>query len=84
MVTKRQTSRESSSTRQAVVFIGDKLKDARVQRAMTQEELADKAGVGKNTVNRIERNLTEPHMSTLRKLAGALGVEPAELVKEGE
>ena len=66
---------------QAVVFIGDRLKDVRVRRAMTQEELAGKAGVGKNTVNRIERNLTEPHMSTLRKLAKALGVEPEELVK---
>ena len=66
---------------QAVVYIGDRLKDVRVQRAMTQEELAGKAGIGKNTVNRIERNLTEPHMSTLRKVARALGVEPSELVK---
>lgn len=66
---------------QAVVFIGDRLKDLRVRRALTQEELADKARIGKNTVNRIERNLTEPHMSTLRKIAAALGVEPSELVK---
>jgi transcriptional regulator with XRE-family HTH domain len=48
---------------------------------MTQEELAAKADIGKNTVNRIERNLTEPHMSTLRKLAQALGVEPHELLE---
>jgi transcriptional regulator with XRE-family HTH domain len=66
---------------QAVVFIGDRLKDLRVRRALTQEELAAKAGIGKNTVNRIERNQAEPHMSTLRKLAAALGVEPSELVK---
>ena len=66
---------------QAVVYVGDRLKDLRVELALTQEELAKKAGVGKNTVNRIERNETEPHMSTIRKLAGALGVEPARLVK---
>jgi transcriptional regulator with XRE-family HTH domain len=66
---------------QAVVYIGDRLKDLRIQRALTQQELADKAGVGKNTVNRIERNDTEPHMSTLRKLAEALNVDPAKLVK---
>ncbi len=66
---------------QAVVFIGDRLKDLRVRRALTQEELAAKAAIGKNTVNRIERNRAEPHMSTLRKLAAALGVEPSELVK---
>ncbi|HZG62080.1 MAG TPA: helix-turn-helix transcriptional regulator [Rubrobacteraceae bacterium] len=66
---------------QAVVYIGERLKELRVRRALTQEELADEAGTGKNTINRIERNLTEPHMSTLRKLATALGVDPAELVK---
>ena len=68
----------------AVVFIGDRLKDLRVRRALTQEELAAKAGIGKNTVNRIERNRAEPHMSTLRKLAAAFGVEPSELVKGGD
>ena len=68
---------------QAVVYIGERLKDLRIRRALTQEELADKAGIGKNTVNRVERNLTEPHMSTLRKLAQALRVEPHELL-DGE
>ena len=68
-------------TMAAVVYIGERLKDLRIQRALTQEELAAKAGIGKNTVNRMERNLTEPRPSTLRKLAGALGVDPAELVR---
>ncbi len=68
---------------QTVVYIGHRLKDLRIQRALTQEELAEKASVGKNTVNRMERNLTEPHMSSVRKLAKALGVDPAELVKGG-
>jgi transcriptional regulator with XRE-family HTH domain len=40
------------------------------------------AGIGKNTVNRIEMNRTEPHMTTIRKLADALEVDPAELVRE--
>jgi transcriptional regulator with XRE-family HTH domain len=71
-------------TIQAVVYIGERLKDLRVRQALTQEELAAKAGIGKNTVNRIERNLTEPHMSTLRKLAQALGVEPHKLVNGEE
>jgi transcriptional regulator with XRE-family HTH domain len=69
---------------QAVVYVGERLKGLRVRHALTQEELAAKAGIGKNTVNRIERNLTEPHMSTLRKLAEALGVEPYKLVNGGE
>jgi transcriptional regulator with XRE-family HTH domain len=63
-----------------VVKIGERLKDLRIRRALTQEELAAAAGIGKNTVNRLERDLTEPRPPTLRKLARALGVDPAELV----
>ena len=63
-----------------VVKIGDRLRDLRVRRALTQEELAEKADVGSNTVARLERNESQPHMSTLRKLARALGVDPAELI----
>jgi transcriptional regulator with XRE-family HTH domain len=32
-------------------------------------------------VARLERNETEPHMSTARKLAQALGVHPRQLTK---
>ena len=39
--------------------------------------LAALAGVGRNTVNRIGNNHSEPHMTTVRKLAEALGVDPA-------
>ena len=70
------------ATMEAVVYIGERLRELRVQRALRQEDLAELAGVGKNTINRIEKNHTEPHMTTLRKLAEALGVEPAELVRE--
>jgi serine-type D-Ala-D-Ala carboxypeptidase/endopeptidase len=64
---------------QAVVYIGDRLKALRIEQALTQEELADRAGVSTNTVARLERNETEPHMPTVRKLAAALEVEPRRL-----
>jgi transcriptional regulator with XRE-family HTH domain len=63
-----------------MVKIGDRLRALRVRRALTQEELAEEADVGTNTVARLERNESEPHMSTLRKLARALDVDPAELI----
>ncbi len=66
---------------EAVVQIGENLKRLRTLRALTQVELAEKARVTPATVVRIERNQAEPHMSTLRKLAAALGVDPAELVR---
>lgn len=67
---------------EAVVHVGDNLKRLRTLRALTQVELAQRAGVTPATVVRVERNQAEPHMSTLRKLAEALGVEPRELVSE--
>jgi transcriptional regulator with XRE-family HTH domain len=57
-------------------------RQTRPRRALTQEELAEKAGVDASTVARLERKRTEPHMSTLRKLAKALDVDPTELVGE--
>jgi transcriptional regulator with XRE-family HTH domain len=69
------------ATMESVVYIGEQLRRLREERALRQEDLAELAGVGKNTVNRIERNLTEPHMTTIRKLATALEVEPVALVR---
>jgi transcriptional regulator with XRE-family HTH domain len=67
----------------AVVYIGNRLKDLRIELALTQQELADKAGVNVVTVARLERNETEPHMPTVRKLAAALDVHPRALTKGG-
>jgi transcriptional regulator with XRE-family HTH domain len=67
---------------QAVVYVGERLKTLRIRRALTQEELAERAGLSKNAINRLEVDKAEPRMSTLRKLAQALGVDPSELVGE--
>jgi transcriptional regulator with XRE-family HTH domain len=82
VVTKRQRGGDVVATMEAVVKIGDSLRRLRERKALRQEDLAALAGVGKNTVNRIEKNRTEPHMTTVRKLAEALDVEPHELVDD--
>jgi transcriptional regulator with XRE-family HTH domain len=64
----------------AVVKIGKNLRARRVERFMSQAELADASGISEAHVGRIERNEVEPHLSTIRKLAKALNVEPSELV----
>ena len=61
--------------------IGIQVKRAREQALLTQQELADRAGIGLTTLNRIENDRAEPHFRTIRKLAAALGVDPSELVK---
>ncbi len=65
-----------------VVKIGANLKRERERAFLSQRELAKRAGIWYPTVSRIEKDHTEPHPRTIRKLAEALGIEPAELVKE--
>jgi transcriptional regulator with XRE-family HTH domain len=60
--------------------IGRSLRQQRVRRFMTQEELARVAGISLRQLVRIERNQVEPRFSTIRKLAGAFGVEPSDLL----
>jgi transcriptional regulator with XRE-family HTH domain len=56
--------------------VGGRLKWARDRRAWTQDDLARAAGVPILTVSRIERGrVAMPRQSTVRKLAGALGVD---------
>ena len=65
-----------------MVYVGERLKKQRTLRALTQAQLADRAGVTTATVARIERDEIEPRMTTLRKLAQGLDVDPATLVGE--
>ncbi len=66
----------------AVVYVGDRLKRLRILNALSQAELAEKAGLTTAAVARIERDEAEPRPSTLRKLASALNVQPRELIEE--
>ena len=58
----------------------ERLREFRRLRAFSQQDLADAAGVGRNTISRIERGETGAHGRTLRRLAQALSVDVAELV----
>ena len=56
------------------------LRRVRERRLLTQAELAARAGVQRVTINRIETGATLARFSTVRRLAAALGVDPAELM----
>ena len=51
-------------------------------RLLTQADLAKQAGVGYQTVVRVEQDRVDPQFSTIRKLAKALDVDPFELVRD--
>jgi transcriptional regulator with XRE-family HTH domain len=67
---------------QEVVKIGTKLRRERIAQTMTQVELAEKAGISPAALVRIERNESDPHVSTIRKVADALGVAPRDLMED--
>ena len=56
------------------------LRRIRKERKLSQWKLASLAGIGRVTVNRIENGVQKPHVSTVKKLAYALDVEPYDLM----
>lgn len=47
---------------------------------MSQEELAARSGVARDTISKLETGRRRAYPSTVRKLAGGLGVEPQMLM----
>jgi len=56
-----------------------RLRDLRFRAALTQDDLARRAGVSRQTIVRLEQGDPNVRPSTLRQLAKALRVKPAEL-----
>ncbi|MDL2245787.1 helix-turn-helix domain-containing protein [Parabacteroides sp. OttesenSCG-928-J18] len=50
------------------------LLDARKNAGLTQKELAERIGADKGYISRIERGLTVPTVSTLYRMAAAMGL----------
>jgi transcriptional regulator with XRE-family HTH domain len=57
-----------------------RLRQVRERLFVTQAELAARTGIAEATLSRIENGLQRPRISTVRKIAAALGVRPEELV----
>ena len=49
-------------------FIGVMLQQARLEKGLTQEELAEKVGTTKSYISKIENNIKEVRISTLQKI----------------
>ncbi len=58
--------------------IGDKIKELRIVKALTQEELADRVELSKGFISQIERNLTSPSIATLLDILQVLGISASE------
>jgi len=54
--------------------IGALIHEARIEKGLTQEELAEKVGTTKSYISKIENNVKEVRISTLQKIV-ELGLE---------
>ncbi len=62
-------------------MLGDTLRYYRKKVGLTQEQLAEKAGIHRTYVSLLERNLKSPTIDTLFLICNALHVKPSSLIK---
>ena len=61
---------------------GQRVKATRERAFLSRRELAERAGLDRSTIGRIEDGVTEVYPRTIRKIAEALSVDPATLTPE--
>ncbi len=61
---------------------GRRVRALRVERDISQDALAAKAGVHRTVIGKLERGRTDPRLTTITRLARGLDVPPGALVEE--
>lgn len=61
--------------------LGDNLKRIRTEKGLSQTDVANSLGVSRGFVSNIESGKRNPTLSTITRLANAVGVTPDELLK---
>ncbi|MCH1918967.1 helix-turn-helix transcriptional regulator [Shewanella sp. A3A] len=69
----------ASATDNRAMHIGHAIRVLRIQRKLTQEQLALDADIATSNVSRIENGLRQPSQKLLRKIAYALETTPSSL-----
>ena len=64
--------------------IGPKIKELRVAKNLTQEELADRCELSKGFISQVERDLTSPSIATLVDILQCLGTNLEEFFTDSE
>jgi len=62
-----------------LINFGNKVREERLKRDLSQEELAEKAGVHRTYIGMIERAEKNITLSNIEKIALALGIEISQL-----
>lgn len=62
-------------------IVGRNVREARKAIGLSQEALADKAGIDRTYVSGVERGVRNPTVTIVARLAEALEVEPCDLLR---
>jgi transcriptional regulator with XRE-family HTH domain len=68
----------------AHVALGRAIRDFRVNRDISQEELAHLSDLGRKTIYQLEGGLTNPRYESLLRVAEALGIRLGELIAHAD
>ena len=66
----------------ALVALGAAIRTARLDRGISQEELAERSAVDRSYMSSIERRVQNPGIVSILRVTGALGMTAAELFAE--
>ena len=63
---------------------GKVLKESRLRKSLSQEDLALECGLDRTFISMLERGVRQPSLSSIFIIAEALGIKPSRLVKNVE
>jgi transcriptional regulator with XRE-family HTH domain len=66
------------------MIIGDRLRELREGKKLSQGDIKKRTGLGRPYISRVENNLTVPTIDTLEKMARALELPMYQLFYDGE
>ena len=64
------------------INLGKQIKKIRESLELSQEELAEEAGLHRTYISQVERGIKSPSVKTLIKVSEALGVKASELLRK--
>lgn len=66
------------------IDFGELLREKRKELNITQEELAERAGIGLQTIGRIERGAVQPKLGQVRRIFSVLGLNLDAIDEKGD
>jgi transcriptional regulator with XRE-family HTH domain len=81
-ISARTLMREVERGEDASALFGQRLRDLRAERSISQDKLARRTGIHPTAIGRLERGSREPRLTTILRLASGLDLQPGRLLDD--